>query len=286
MGKTMKDKVAVITGGSRGLGLAIAKALGAAGARVFLCSRSAGAAEKAVAALLALGIEASGAACDVSDLAEVEAMAATVVAKYGRIDVWINNAGVSAPWGPTAHIPSDRFHSLVATNIVGTYNGSVTAIRHFLEQGGGKLINVLGRGDGGSVPKQNAYTSSKAWVWNFTKALAAEYKGSGIEIHGFNPGMVRTEMLSEVEAISGWEKDLEALRTVTAVLGNDPEVPAAKALWLASGATDDKTGLMVKVIAKGFMLRRGLTTLGRLVAGKGLATKPLSIAKVEPAAKL
>jgi len=285
MEKMMQNKVVVITGGSRGLGLAIAEALGAAGAKVFLCSRSADSVDKAVAKLCAVGVDASGAACDVSALSEVEAIAAKVVATYGRIDVWINNAGLSAPWGPTAHIPSERFHALVGTNIIGTYNGSVTAVRRFLEQGGGKLINVLGRGDNGSVPKQNAYTSSKAWVWNFTKSLAAEYKGTGVEIHGFNPGMVRTEMLSEVEAVRGWEKELEALKTVTAVLGNDAGVPAAKALWLASGATDGKTGLMVKVITKGFMVRRGLATLGRLVTGRGLGAKEISITRVEPAAK-
>ncbi|HUX39666.1 MAG TPA: SDR family oxidoreductase [Rectinemataceae bacterium] len=285
MEKMMQNKVVVITGGSRGLGLAIAQALGAAGAKVFLCSRSADSVDKAVAKLCADGVDASGAACDVSALSEVEAIAAKVVATYGRIDVWINNAGLSAPWGPTAHIPSERFHALVGTNIIGTYNGSVTAVRRFLEQGGGKLINVLGRGDNGSVPKQNAYTSSKAWVWNFTKSLAAEYKGTGVEIHGFNPGMVRTEMLSEVEAVRGWEKELEALKTVTAVLGNDAGVPAAKALWLASGATDGKTGLMVKVITKGFMVRRGLATLGRLVTGRGLGAKEISITRVEPAAK-
>jgi NAD(P)-dependent dehydrogenase (short-subunit alcohol dehydrogenase family) len=285
MNEVMRNKIVVITGGTRGLGFAITEALGRAGASIYLCSRSEDSVQGAVTKLRSIGVAAKGMACDVAAREEVEALAAQVLAAYGRIDVWINNAGLSAPWGPTAHIPSDRFDEVIETNIRGTYNGSVTAIRRFLEQGGGKLINVLGRGDDGSVPKQNAYTSSKAWVWNFTKALAAEYKGTGIEIHGFNPGMVRTEMLSRVEAVSGWEKELQALKTVTAILGNDAGVPAAKALWLASPATDGKTGMMVKVITKGFMLRRGLWALGRLVTGRGFGAKDLSITLVEPAAK-
>jgi len=275
----------VITGGTKGLGFAMAEALGRAGATIYLCSRSANSVEGAVARLRSIGVTTEGRTCEVAERAQVEALAAQALAAYGRIDVWINNAGQSAPWGPTAHIPSARFDGVIETNIRGTYNGSVTAIRRFLEQGGGKLINVLGRGDGGSVPKQNAYTSSKAWVWNFTKALAAEYKGTGVEIHGFNPGMVRTEMLSRVEAVSGWEKELLALKTVTAILGNDPGVPAAKALWLASPATDGKTGMMVKVITKGFMLRRGLWALGRLVTGRGFGEQDIAISLVEPGAK-
>ena len=84
--------------------------------------------------------------------------------------------GLSAPYGPSAHIPSAIFRALIDTDVVGTYNGSVTALRHFLGKKSGRLINNLGRGDTGSVALQNAYSSSKVWVRNFTRALAKEYE--------------------------------------------------------------------------------------------------------------
>ena len=170
----LKDKVAVITGGSRGLGLGIAEAFAREGAAVVIASRSKKSVDAAVQSILAKGQRATGLPCDVGDLAQVEALAAHAVATFGRLDIWVNNAGLSAPYGPTAHLPSSEFQATVNTNIVGVYNGSVTAIRHFAPQRSGKLINLLGRGDNQPVPFQNAYASSKTWVRVFTSRSAKE----------------------------------------------------------------------------------------------------------------
>lgn len=277
----LKDKVAVITGGSRGLGLGIAEAFAREGAAVVIASRSKKSVDAAVQSILAKGQRATGLPCDVGDLAQVEALAAHAVATFGRLDIWVNNAGLSAPYGPTAHLPSSEFQATVNTNIVGVYNGSVTAIRHFAPQRSGKLINLLGRGDNQPVPFQNAYASSKTWVRSFTAALAREYADSGVGIYAFNPGLVTTEMLSQVSAVQGYEARLAPLTKVVSVLGNPPEVPAERALWIASSATDGRTGLNVQVITPTFLLARGLRAAWRWITRRQEPEMPLNVETVK-----
>ncbi len=276
----LQDKVTVITGGSRGLGYAIAETYAREGARVVIASRSPRSVDRAVDSLREAGYPAAGLVCDVSDIQQVEALAEFAIRMFGRIDIWVNNAGLSAPYGPTAHIPSDNFKNVIDTNITGTYNGSVVAMRNFARQKGGKLINLLGRGDSGSIPLQNAYSSSKVWVSNFTKALAKEYKNSGVDVFGFNPGLVKTEMLSQVEAVSGYEHKMNPLRFVAMLWGNEAEVPAQKALWLASSATDGKSGMQVTVLTAWFMLSR---IIALLFKKQQHVLMELNITSVEPA---
>jgi NAD(P)-dependent dehydrogenase (short-subunit alcohol dehydrogenase family) len=278
----LKDKVAVITGSSRGLGYAIAQAYAREGAKIVIASRTQTAVDKAVRKLRENGMQAEGLACDVSNLQQVEALAEFAVQKFGRLDIWVNNAGLSAPYGPTAHLPSESFQSVIDTNITGTYNGSVTAMRHFAKQKSGKLINLLGRGDKGAVPMQNAYSSSKVWVRNFTQALAKEYADSGADIFGFNPGLVRTDMISNIEAVSGYEQRLNPLRYVTMLWGNDADVPAAKAVWLASSATDGRNGLQISVLTTHFMIARLIKQAFHWLSRKPSELMDLNITSIEP----
>jgi len=283
MNEILKDKVAVITGSSRGLGFAIAETYARAGAKVVIASRSAGSVNDAVKKLQENGAQATGQACDVGDLSQVEALAEHAIRTFGRIDIWVNNAGLSAPYGPTAHVPSDDFLSVVNTNIIGTYNGSVVAMRHFLAQKSGKLINLLGRGDRGAVSMQNAYSSSKVWVRNFTQALAKEYEGRGVDIFAFNPGLVRTEMISNVEAVSGYENQLNPLRYVAMLWGNEADVPAERALWLASSETDGRNGLIVSVLTRQMMLSRLIALPFQKLFKRSVEPLDLKITTVESA---
>jgi glucose 1-dehydrogenase len=279
----LKDKVAVITGGSRGLGLAIAQTYARAGAKVIIASRTLRTVDLAVASLQKSGYQAAGFACDMADLQQVEALAQHAIQTFGRIDIWVNNAGLSAPYGPTAHIPSNDFLPILQTNIIGTANGSVVAMRHFLPQKSGKLINLLGRGDTGSIPLQNAYSSSKVWVRNFTKALAIEYKDHGVDIFGFNPGLVKTEMISNVQAVKGYEEKLNPLRFVSMLWANEVDVPAEKALWLASSSTDGKNGSMVTVLTKWMMLSRLIGLPFRKLFNRSTEMLELNVTYVESA---
>lgn len=282
MKDVLANKVAVITGGSRGLGLAIAQTYARAGAKVVIASRSARSVDLAVDSLRNEGYPATGIACDVADMVQVEALAEHAIQTFGHIDIWVNNAGLSAPYGPTAHIPSQDFMNVINTNITGTYNGSVVALRYFLPRRSGKLINLLGRGDNGSVPLQNAYSSSKLWVRNFTRALAKEYANHGVDVFGFNPGLVRTKLLSNIEAIGGYEKKLNPLRYVTLVWGNDADVPAQKALWLASSATDGRNGMQVAVLTTWFKFVRIVQAGWRWLLRKPNELMELNITSIEP----
>ncbi|GAP13555.1 short-chain dehydrogenase of various substrate specificities [Longilinea arvoryzae] len=256
--KLLEGKTAVITGSSRGLGFAIAKAFAEQGASIVLAARTADTLNSAVAELKNQGYQAEGFICDTARIEDVEGLAQRAVSTFGHLDIWVNNAGIGAPYGSTMSISPERIKKVVDTNIIGVYHGSYVAMRQFLAQGSGKLINLLGRGDSGPMPYQNAYASSKAWVKNFTQALAREYAGTGIEVMAFNPGLVITEMLTQVDAIVGFEKKVLPLNTVIRFWGNLPEVPARKVVWMASSATDRRNGLIVNFLS-----------FGRLIAGVG-----------------
>jgi glucose 1-dehydrogenase len=263
----LKDKVAVITGGSRGLGLAMVRAFTREGAAVVIGSRSAEAVQRAVDELKQHGARASGIACDVADPDQVQALADLALTTFGALDIWVNNAGVAGPYGPTLGADPAAFVRVVETNILGVYHGSRVAMLHFMAQGCGKLINVLGRGYNQPVPFQNAYASSKAWVYSFTQALAKETRDSGVSVFALAPGMMTTDLLTEVEVIDGYQDRLNVMGTILRMWARPPEEAAEKAVRLASSATDGQTGMVVKLMGMGALLggalREGLRRLAR-----------------------
>jgi len=267
--KTLENKVAVITGASRGLGKAIATVLAHAGAKVVLAARSQKDIEQNAAELCLEGHEAVSFVCDISDPAQVEGLACFAIETYGHFDVWVNNAGVAGPYGATFNLAPDQFLGVLQTNMFGVYHGSRLAMRHFLPRKSGKLINILGAGSRKPAPNQNAYGSTKAWIRVFTLALAKEYKNSGVGVYALQPGLMDTDLLTELVTFTEHEKRLRGfMPLLVRAGGKKPEVAARKALWLASSATDGKTGLDVSVgstfaFILGF-LREGLRNLLRL----------------------
>jgi NAD(P)-dependent dehydrogenase (short-subunit alcohol dehydrogenase family) len=276
----LENKVAVITGSSRGLGLAIAQAYAREGAAVILSSRTASAVEEAVQSLRAAGYRASGLPIDIGHREQVEALAAHAIEAFGGFDIWINNAGVSGPYGPGAHYAPEYFERVVQTNILGSYYGSVVAIRHFFPRHAGKLINLLGRGDTGPSRHQSAYAASKAWTRNFTLTLAKDYAHSGIGIFAFNPGLVDTDLLRQVTAVQGYERRLKPLETVIRLWAKPPDVPAQRAVWLASSATDGKTGIEARVLSRAELISGLLREAGRILRREPARDTSLSITSV------
>jgi glucose 1-dehydrogenase len=261
----LEGKVAVITGGARGFGLALAQAFTLEGAAVFLASRSTDAVEAAIHSLHQSGYRASGLATDVTDLIQMQALSAATIREFGQLDIWVNNAGYAGPYGPTIQVEPDAFLQVVQTNILGVYHGSLVAMQHFMGQDQGKLINILGYGAKGAAPYQNAYGSSKAWVRRFTQSLAQETKDSGVGVFAFSPGMVLTEMLTHGEVIDGSQERLKNFPKVLRILARPPETVTERMIWLASSATDGKTGLEVFSGSVGRMmlgaLREGMRSL-------------------------
>jgi pyruvate,water dikinase len=280
----LQDKVAVITGGSRGLGLAIAKAYTQEGARVVIGSRSSTSIEQAITAIRSQGGQATGQPCDVMDLEQVQSLAQHALREFGRLDIWVNNAGIGAPIGPTIHIPPKYMNEVINTNINGVYNGSWTAMQHFLQQGAGKLINISGRGEKTPTPNFNPYGASKSWIYSFTMALAKEYRHSGVGVFLFQPGLVRSDMMGHLYFIEGYEEELlRIFRVVARLFSLPPHLPSQKAVWLASEATDGQTGLHVNLLRPGTMLKGIGKEMLRIVTRKPVPPLNSKISLVPPA---
>ena len=263
---TLSGKVAVITGASRGLGQAIAVLFAHEGAQVVLSARSQQAIEQTATGLRSEGLAASTFVCDISDPQQVEALAHFAIKTYGHFDIWVNNAGMAGPYGATYDLSPEQFLSVLRTNMFGVYHGSMLAMRHFLPRKSGKLINILGAGSKKPAPNQNAYGSTKAWIRVFTLALAAESKAGGVGVYALQPGLMETDLLTEIVTFKEHEKRmLNFMPILVRAGGRKPEVAARKALWLASSATDGRTGLDVSVGSSlSFMfgfLREGLSKL-------------------------
>lgn len=220
----LSGQVAVITGSSRGFGKAMAIEFQRAGARVVVSSRDADAVRAAVSALPDPA-NALGVTCDVRDLDRVRALADAAIARFGQIDIWINNAGISPGWGKTTDIDPARWRAAFETNFFGAYHGCRVALEKMLPRKTGQIINVLGAGATNAAPNQSAYGTSKTAVARLTETLAQEYADRGVSITSVMPGMIWTEMLTGAEGVD--DPRLRArFEWAMRVFGNPPATPA------------------------------------------------------------
>ena len=195
---SLEGKVAVITGGGRGIGEATALAFAHAGATVAVADLDAGLAGTVAAAITATGGRASAHAVDVSDRQAVEATMAAVVQRHGSLDILINNAGINRD-ALAKKMDAARWDQVIAVNLTGTWNCAQAAARPMMEARSGRIVNTASVGVRGNVGQAN-YSASKAGVIGLTRTLALELARYGINVNCIAPGATATPMLAGIPA--------------------------------------------------------------------------------------
>ena len=191
--KKLEGRVALITGASRGLGKAMALALGEAGARLGLVGRDLEALQEAAAAARLAGTEAEAFPADVSDERAVSDLEQAVIARFGKLDILINNAGINIR-KPIGEFSLDEWHRVLETNLTGAFLMCRAFVPHMQGHGYGRIINVTSTMSHVALAQRTAYAASKAGLLGFTKALALELAPQGITVNGLSPGVFATEL--------------------------------------------------------------------------------------------
>lgn len=226
----MQGKVVVITGASRGIGAAAARAFCGLGAKVALLARS----EPEIAALAAeLGEAAVALTCDVAEFDQVQAALAAVVARWGRLDVLINNAGVIDPIAHLATADPAEFARAVQINLNGVFYGMRAALPQMRAQGYGTIINISSGAATNPLEGWGAYCATKAAALMLTRVGHLEEAAHGIRVLGLSPGTVATQMQVKIKA-SG----VNPVSQLDPSVHIAPEWPAKTLVWMCTAAAD------------------------------------------------
>ncbi len=189
---SLTDKITVITGGSSGLGKEMARILAAKGNKVVVCARDKEGLEKAAKELGAMAFVA-----DVSKKEDIEALVEFTVKSFGRIDVWINNAGVWMPHALIEEMDIKRVHDMFEVNVFGTMYGSKIALLQMHKRNEGILVNIISTSALSGRPTSSGYAASKWAVRGFTDSIRGEYAGTKIKVIGVYPGGMQTSLFDE-----------------------------------------------------------------------------------------
>jgi NAD(P)-dependent dehydrogenase (short-subunit alcohol dehydrogenase family) len=212
----IKDKVVVITGSTRGFGYAIAESMAEAGAIVAITGRSQEAVERALNGLQPKG-RVSGFVMDVREEEQVYKLVEDVVQEFGRIDIWVNNAGYSNAAGMMLDMNPQDALDMFLSNDLGVLQCTQAIMHYMLPHKQGLLVNIYGNGSFlRPASPTGLYGATKAWMTSFTRSLATELKGSGVQILGFSPGMMTTDMLTSPTVIG--ERGREMMKNFGFVL--------------------------------------------------------------------
>lgn len=239
-------KVAMITGGGRGLGLTIAKALAEVGASIVVCSRRLSDCEQAADEIRGLGVRARATACDVTHPEEIDRTVAAAIHEFGTIDILVNNSGTS--WGaPALEMPVEAWDKVVETNLKGTFLVSQRVAREMIAQGGGSILNIASiaglQGFQETGLDAVGYSASKAGVIGLTRDLAVKWAGYAIRVNAIAPGFFPTKMTDVILQEHG---EFLKERTPLGRFGQADDIKGVVVL-LASRAASYITGSVIVV---------------------------------------
>jgi len=241
----LTGRVAIVSGGSMGLGRQMAEGLAEMGANLVLCARTKERCEEAAEALRSLGVQAIALECDVKDKAAIQQVVEETLTKFGRVDILVNNAGAS--WGaPVEDMTLEQWDKVLSTNLTGTFLFCQAVGKTMAAQGSGKIINIASvAGLGGASTELQAigYHASKGGVIAFTKDLACKWAVHNIQVNAIAPGWFPTHM-------SGWiiehRRDSLLAKIPLGRFGGDHDLKGA-AVFLASDASAYVTGHVLVV---------------------------------------
>lgn len=241
----LTGRTAIVTGGSRGLGLEIAQGLAEAGAELMICARRDTWLAPALAELRAAGFRAEGMVCDVSNPAQVQAVVDGARNAFGKVDVLVNNAGIS--WGgPPETMPLEKWQLVIDTNLTGAFLFAQAAARDMLTRQDGRIINIASIAGLFSLvkgPHYAAYSASKAGLLGLTRELAATWGGRGIRVNAIAPGFFHSRLADPV--IPMVEGTIQAQSPIPRI-GAAGELKGT-AIFLASDASSYITGQTIAV---------------------------------------
>ena len=241
----LTGRVAIVTGGSRGLGQEMAEGLAEAGARLMICARREEWLAPALADLRSRGFTAEGMVCDVSKAADVDALVARTIAVFGQVDILVNNAGLS--WGDQPEtMPLDKWQKVLDTNLTGAFLCAQAAGREMLKRGYGRIINIASvAGLHGLVngPHYAGYAASKAGLMGLTRELAASWGRQGIRVNAIAPGFFHSRLADPVIPLA--EPNIKAFSPIPRV-GGAGELKGV-AVFLAADASNYITGQTIVV---------------------------------------
>lgn len=242
----LTGQVAIVTGGGRGLGEAMARALGEAGASLVIASRKREAVESTAAALRGEGLNVVSSRCDITDAADVDALVSLAVERFGRIDVLVNNSGAS--WGaPAMGMSVEAWKKVMDVNVTGTFLMSQRTAQVMKTQGGGRIINIASvaglAGMDARVLDAVGYSTSKGAVIAMTRDLAHKWAPYNIRVNAIAPGFFPTKMS---QGVIEHHKELLLQNIPLGRFGTMDDIKGA-ALLLATRASDYMTGSVVVV---------------------------------------
>lgn len=248
MGK-LDGKIAIVTGSTRGIGKAVAERFLREGARIVVTSSRRSSIDAVMERFPA--DRAFGSVCDVSRYAEVERLVEETVDRFGSLDIFVNNAGISDPFFNVTDSDPGTWGRVIDVNLKGTYHGTRAAMKFFLSASKpGKIINMAGSGTdrGSNTPFISAYGSTKAAIARFTRAVAEEYRDMPVSVMLLHPGLVRTEIISTEHPTPEMQRQQATFRTVVDIFAQPPSVAAGLAVKMASSWSDGRTGVYLSAL--------------------------------------